>query len=237
MRQSHNLRVIENCLGCTVKQGKLFCDLPAESLQALDEIKFSSVYPKGAMLFVEGQSARGVFVLCSGRVKLISTSNDGKTLMRVVGPGEVIGLSATVSGKAYEVTAEVLETCQANFIRSQDFTRFLQTHSDVCFRIAQHLSNDYQIVNTQVRSLGLSTSVSEKLARLMLGWCEESGKETEQGVRIKLGLTHEEMGQMIGASRETVTRLLGEFRNKQLIQLNGSTLIVSNRAELESLCA
>jgi CRP/FNR family cyclic AMP-dependent transcriptional regulator len=235
MRRSFGLQVMENCIECNLHGKKFFCDLPQEVLQELNSIKFSNIYSKGAMLFVEGQSARGVFVLCSGRVKLISTSSDGHTMMRAVGAGEVLGLSATISNKPYEVTAEVLEPCQANFIRAQDFMRFLHDHVDVCMRAAQHLSNDYQTANEQVRSLGLSGSTTEKLARLMLLWCEESGKETEQGIRIKLGLTHEEMAQMIGASRETVTRLLGELRHKDIIQLKGSTLIISNKGGLQAL--
>src|SRR5215831_7368995 len=128
MRSRYDLAVIENCVTCECKERRLFCDLPTDLLQELNTIKFSSVYPKGAMLFIEGQSPRGVFVLCSGRVKLISCSSDGKTLMRVAEAGEVIGLSATISGKPYEVTAEVLESCQVNFIRAQDFLHFLEDH-------------------------------------------------------------------------------------------------------------
>jgi len=237
MHSRRQMAVIDNCVNCEARKERLFCDLSAELLQELNSLKFSSFYPKGAMLFMEGQSSRGVFVLCTGRVKLMSSSSDGKTLMRVAEAGEVLGLSATISGKPYEVTAEILESCQVNFIRGQDFLKFLQDHGDVCLRIAKLLSNDYQIANGQVRSLGLSGSAAEKLAKLILGWGDENGQETEQGIRIKLGLTHEEMGQMIGTSRETVTRLLGDFKGKNIIQLKGSTLIINDKAELESLIA
>lgn len=235
MRSVKSLHVIDDCLTCKLREGRLFCDLPQEQLVELDALKFSSVYPRGAMLFVEGQSPRGVFVLCNTRVKLMTCSPDGKTMIRIAGPGEVIGLSATISGKPYEATAEILDSGQINFIRAEDFLRYLRNHADVCLRIAQHLSNDYQAVNGQVRSLGLSNSASEKLARLILGWCDETGKETEQGIRLKVSFTHEEISQMIGATRETVTRLLGDFRQTDVIHLKGSNLVVRNRVALESM--
>jgi CRP/FNR family transcriptional regulator len=235
MRSLKALHVIDNCLSCHVREGRLFCDLPQEQLNELDALKFTSVYPRGAMLFVEGQTARGVFVLCNTRVKLMTCSSDGKTMMRIAGPGEVIGLSATISGKPYECTAEVLDSGQVNFIRTEDFMRYLRQHADVCLRIAQHLSNDYQTVNGQARSLALSNSAAEKLARLILGWCDETGKETEQGMRLKLSFTHEEIAQMIGATRETVTRLLGDFRQTEVIHLKGSNLVVKNREALKAM--
>jgi len=156
-------------------------------------------------------------------------------MIRIAGPGEVIGLSAVISSKPYEATAEILDSGQVSFIRADDFLRYLRNHADVCLRIAQHLSNDFQAVNGQVRSLGLSNSAAEKLARLTLGWCDENGKETEQGIRLKLSFTHEEIAQMIGATRETVTRLLGDFRHTEVIHLKGSNLVIRNRVALEAM--
>ncbi|MGA2459754.1 MAG: cyclic nucleotide-binding domain-containing protein, partial [Terriglobales bacterium] len=79
------------------------------------------------MLFVEGQLPRGVFVLCKGSVKLAISSPSGRTVMvKLAEPGEVLGLSATLSGKPYEVTAETIDPCQVNFVKRDDFLRFLK---------------------------------------------------------------------------------------------------------------
>jgi CRP/FNR family transcriptional regulator len=176
-----------------------------------------------------------VYIICSGRFKLSTTSREGKTLiLRIAEAGEVLGLHATVSGKAYELTAETLQPCQLDFIKRDDFMRFLQDHADACLNAAQHLSHNCQSAYELIRSLGLSHSVSEKLARLLLEWSSD-GEATKDGIRIKVSLTHEEIAQLIGTSRETVTRLLGEFREKQLAQLRGSTLLIKNKAGLEKL--
>lgn len=213
-----------------------FCHFSQDALQALESIKLTNTYPKGAVLFFEGQSPRGVFMLCRGRVKVSICSADGKMLiLRIAEPGEMLGLSAVVSDLLYKATAETLEACQVNFIRKDDFLRFLREHPEACFRVAQHLSQNYHTAYVQIRSLGLSHSALEKLARLLLDWCEGSGTRTEQGIRLKLGLTHEEIAKLIGTSRETVSRLFGELKGRETIHLKGSTLIVRDMAALEAI--
>lgn len=235
MSSPYGLQITENCLICKLRQSGFFCDLPKASLEHLEKIKYASAFPQGAVLFVEGQAPRGIYIVCSGRVKLTTTSRDGKTLiLRIAQAGEVLGLHGTVSGKPYELTAETLQPCQLDFIKREDFLKFLQNHADACLNAAQHLSENCQTAYEMIRSLGLSHSVSEKLARLLLEWASD-GETTKDGIRIKISLTHEEIAQLIGTSRETVTRVLGEFRDKELAQLRGSTLLIRNKTALEKL--
>jgi CRP/FNR family transcriptional regulator, cyclic AMP receptor protein len=235
MSTPYGIHITEDCLLCKLRQRGYFCNLPPASLQELDKVKYASAYAQGAVLFVEGQAPRGVYMICGGRVKLSTTSRDGKTLiLRIAQAGEVLGLHATVSGKPYELTAEALQPCQLDFIRRDDFLRFLQNHADACLNAAQHLSKNCQSAYEMIRSLGLSHSVAEKLARLLLEWSSD-GDATKEGIRIKVSLTHEEIAQLIGTSRETVTRVLGEFRQKKLAQLRGSTLVILDKPGLERM--
>lgn len=235
MSTPYGIQITENCLICKLRHSGFFCDLPKGSLEELEKVKYASAYPQGAVLFVEGQAPRGVYIVCGGRVKLSTTSREGKTLiLRIAQAGEVLGLHATVSGKPYELTGETLQPCQLDFIRRDDFLRFLQHHGDACLNAAQHLSQNCQNAYEMIRSLGLSHSVGEKLARLLLEWASD-GETTKDGIRIKISLTHEEIAQLIGTSRETVTRVLSEFREKKFAQLRGSTLMIMNRPGLERL--
>ena len=235
MLSPYGLEIIESCLTCKLRADKIFCNLPQPTVQALEAIKYTTAYPKGAVLFVEGQAPRGVFILCRGRVKLSICSSDGKTLiLKIAEAGEVLGLSASVSGKPYELTAETLSPCQVNFVKREDFLRFLREHNDVCLRVAEQLSEKYNTACHEIRSLGLSHSAAEKLAKLLLEWSLKNGG-ARQPDRMKLTLTHEEIAQMIGTSRETVTRLFADFKKRQLIQLKGSTLVIRNRPALENL--
>jgi CRP/FNR family transcriptional regulator, cyclic AMP receptor protein len=235
MRAPYGLEIIENCVTCPHREDRLFCNLPPAAVRRLSEITSASTYPRGATLFVEGQAARGVFILCAGSVKLSTSSIDGRTLIvRMSEAGEVLGLPATVTGKPYELTAEVIEPAQANFISRADFLNFLREHGEVSLRVAQQLGETYHAAIAEMRSIGLSHSAEEKLARFLLEWCESHG-EGDPEVRATLTLTHEEIGQMIGASRETVTRGFADLKKKKLLQIKGSALIIRDKAALEDL--
>jgi len=234
MHSPYGLELVENCRNCSLRSNGFFCSLSSGPLKALEAIKYATAYPEGSVLFMEGQAPRGVLMLCKGRVKLSMTSAEGKTLiLRLVKPGEVLGLHGVVSGTPYQATAETLEPCQVVFIKRDDFLRFLQEHGEASIHAARQLSGSYQAACEQIRSLGLSHSAPEKLAKFLLDWSARGG-EAKSGTHVKLTLTHEEIGQLIGTSRETVTRTLGEFKSRQVAALNGSTLVIQNKAALEN---
>jgi CRP/FNR family transcriptional regulator, cyclic AMP receptor protein len=230
----YGLPVGEHCVSSAlVSNGPSF--LSAASLAEIDRIAHATAYPEGAVIFVEGQVPHGVYVLCQGRVKLTTTSRDGKTLiMRIVQPGEILGLQSMVTGKPYELTVETLQASQLAFISRASFLRFIKEHADACLHVTQQLSNECQSAYEMVRSIGLSHSVSEKLARLLLQWSSD-GQVAGGSIRLKIALTHEELAQLIGTSRETVTRTLGELKKQRILELTGSTLLIRNRAALEGL--
>jgi len=234
MRAPYGLEVIDSCLDCKLRSELAFCDLHRDALASFEAARSNSVYPKGSILFVEGQVPRGVYLICTGRAKLSTCSSDGKTLItRIAEAGEVLGASATISGRPHEVTAETLSPCQIAFIKDKQFLQLLEQNPEICLRLAQHLSNNYYTAHEQVRSLGLSHSAGERLARLLLSWAAQSGVEIEKGIRIKLTLTHEEIAQLIGTSRETVTRLFSSLKSKQIVEVRGSTLVIRDKAALE----
>src|SRR6202158_2341096 len=178
MRAPYGLEIIETCMTCPHREDRLFCNLPPAALKRLSTITFASSYPKGATLFVEGQTGRGVFILCSGRVKLSTSSIDGKTLIvRLSEPGEVLGLPSTVTGTPYELTAEVVEPTQANFVSRQDFLSFLREYGEVALRVAQQLGETYHTAVEEMRTIGLSHSAEEKLARFILDLIAENDSE------------------------------------------------------------
>ena len=236
MLSPYGMEIVESCLTCKLRAHRIFCDLPATALQTLENIKYAAAYPEGAVLFLEGQMPRGIFVLCKGTVKLSINSPGGRTMIvELAEPGEVLGLSATISGKPYEVTAETIDPCQVNFVKRDDFLRFLKEDVQACFKVAEQLSEKYQDACNEVRSLGLSHSAHEKLANLLLEWRSKNVDAAKPETPFELRHTHEEIANMIGASRETVTRLLAEMKKRQIVELKGSTLVIRNAAALRKM--
>jgi CRP/FNR family transcriptional regulator, cyclic AMP receptor protein len=235
MRGPYGFEINENCQSCTLRANGFFCRLSAPATKDFNAAKSSATYPAGAVLFLEKQDPRGVFVLCAGEVKLSISSSAGKTLiLRIAKAGEILGLMATLSDIPYEVTAETLHPCQVAFIRREEFLRFLARHPEAYQGAVHQLSALYSGACEQLRNVGLSASAPEKLARLLLEW-SANAEDSEKNKPIKLPLTHEEIAEFIGTTRETVTRTLSEFKSRNLVVLQGSSLLISDRSALETI--
>ncbi|MGB8013026.1 MAG: Crp/Fnr family transcriptional regulator [Terriglobales bacterium] len=226
--------VVNNAVKVTPTD-KTFCDLPPAVAEAIEQEALTTTYPTGAVLFAEGQAPRGVFIVRRGRVKLSVCGSDGRTLiLRIADVGSPLGVAAVVSSLKYEATAETQEPCEITFLRQADLLRLMRVHGELALWVTQHISNDYASTCREIRDLILSDSASEKLARLLMGWLDQNTKSRNPS-QVKMALTHEEIGQMIGSSRETVSRLLAGFKKQHIIQQTGSTLVIPNRVALESL--
>jgi CRP/FNR family transcriptional regulator len=237
MKTPYGLEIVESCVGCKLSRNHFFCAFSPTVLRSVDVASHHIILPSGAILFVEGQTPRGIYILCSGKVKLYTTSKEGKVLiLKQSEAGEVLGLSAAVSGMNYEMTAETATPCQLNYVSRTDLMNLLQCESEVGVHAAQWLSRDFQAAYRDIRDLVLSRSSAGKLARLLLS-CAPGQKHEQQSpeFRLRSPMTHEEMAQRIGSSRETVTRLLTELKKKRLIRLDGATLIIRDRPGLEAL--
>lgn len=234
MKAFDNFKIQHKCLDCDLRSVNFFCNLSGSSLEAFESLKITNAYPKGATLFMEGHPSNGIYMLCQGRVKLSTCSRDGKVIiLRVAEAGEVLGLSATVSDLNYEATAEVLEPCQVNFVRKEDFLRLLGQNTEVCFSAIKQISNKYHSAYIQVRSFGLSHTAADKLAKLLLEWAK-TNSNGNGGIHLKISYTHEEIAEMIGTSRETVTRILKDFKDRNLITVKGSDLFIPDQKKLDA---
>jgi len=231
----YGLEIIDNCVSCPVKKVRPFCNLPLPAAQRLNAIKSTAVYSKGTMLFIEGQQPRGVFVLCMGKAKLSISSREGKTIItRIAEPGDVLGLNATISNLRYEVTAEMIEPGQANFIPREPLITMMKEFPEVAHRITQQLSRNYFAAHEEICTLGLAMSPAERFAKLLLRWSFGTAHENGSS-HIKLTLTQEEISELIGTTRETVARLFADFKRRNLLRVQGTTLVIHSRFALEQM--
>ena len=142
---------------CDVAPQRLFSHLSPEAARDFTAIQSVQELPKGAVLFSEGQPPNAVVLLQNGSARLSVCSSRGEKLtLRMAKMGEVLGLSANVSGKPHEVTAETTVPSQIVFIKRRDFLRFLKEHSDACMQVVQMLSNDVHAAYDRVRAIGMA---------------------------------------------------------------------------------
>lgn len=210
----------------TLRTGGFFQNLLPAALADLTSIRVPTTYETGDVLFSEKQEATGVFLVREGLVRLSMNSSDGKRLsLRVARAGEVLGLTSALF--------ETLSAAKITHVSGSEFRDFLMRHPEVYKLVTEEVSLQYTMACEQLRTVGLSSSAPEKLARLLLGM-SENGQATENGTRFRFMLTHEQIGEFIGASRETVTRTLGAFKHRRLVAFNGSMLTIPNRRALEN---
>ena len=189
--------------------------------------------PSGATLFQEGQSARSIYILCSGQVKMTASSRDGKILLvRLAKAGDVLGLSAAMSSTPYETSAQAVEPVQVKSFQRQDFLRFIERHIEGSMQAAHMLNREYRDALSDAVRLALSTNISGRVARLFLDMAID---RTEPRPRFTLSLTHEELSTMLGTTRESVTRVLSELKRKEVIAIHGSSITILRKEALELL--
>ena len=213
-----------------------FARLKDEALAHFEAIAPEVSRSRGEALCVEGETPRCVFLICSGRIKLSVSSREGRTaILRIAGPGEILGISAAMSGSAHETTAEAVELCRVKAIRVSDFLRLLQKYPEASAEATSCLLREYRVVLNNVCRLALPNTVAGRLASLLLEWLESPRAAAASDRRFIVALTQEEIASMTNTSRETVSRVLHQFQQDKLIRIKGASVTILQPQALEQL--
>lgn len=223
----------EGCITCKNRHADWFCNLSPQALVEFDVLGMHMTVPPGGTLFFEAQSARSVYILCTGHIKLTTSSKDGKTLLvRIAKPGDVLGLSAAISATPYEVTAQALDPVEVKSFQRQDFLHFIEHHIEGSMGAAKMLNKDYRDALSDAIRLALSGSISGRVARLFL---EMAAGQDEPKPSFTMAFTHENLATMLGTTRESVTRVLSELKRKEIIAIKGTSMTILRKDALELL--
>ncbi len=227
------LTTTSNCRNQSNRAGEFFSKLAPAALQDLQSMQFPSSYAANVVIFSEKDPVHGIYIVIEGEVKISINSSEGRRLsLSIARKGEILGMASTLSGSPYDVTAETLFPAKVAHIGRRDFLNFLTRHPEAYQTVIEELSRNVSKACDQLRTVGLSATAPEKLARLLLDW-SENGQVTEcGGMRFRFSMTHEEIGEFIGASRETVTRTLSTFKTRRLVAFQGSMITIPSRTAL-----
>jgi CRP/FNR family transcriptional regulator, cyclic AMP receptor protein len=229
---------LHECSNCYSACANAFCGKCRNWIDQIERAGSKSICCRKKTLFLEGQTPRGVFILCTGRAKLSTSSTSGKTIItRIAQAGAVLGLNAVVAGRAYSVRAEMMDTGQMMFISRDAFLRMMKEHGEIAVAVAEQLSLSYYPAHETLRTLGLGTHPAQRLAKFLLTWTDGAATEFQEKYSepFNLPLTHQEIADSIGSTRETVSRLFCDLRNKRLLKSEGTALAITNRLALESM--
>lgn len=216
-----------SCAHCASKKDSLFSELNQEELESLDLHKSCILYKKGQTLYYEGTRPMGLFCLNSGKVKVYKITSDGKEqILNLAKAGDFIGYRALISEEFYTASATVIEEGAICYIPKADFLKILNGNPKFFRKMMQKLCDDLGILEQKLVTIA-QKSVRERLAATLLMLKESYGMEGEgQSTLIDIALSREDLANIIGTATETVIRLLSEFKNQELISLQGKKIKV-----------
>lgn len=225
MATKKNIKI--NCAFCASKKDSLFSDLNQDDLESLDIHKSCIMYKKGQTLYYEGTRPMGLFCLNSGKVKVYKITSDGKEqILNLAKAGDFIGYRALISEEFYNASATVIEEGAICYIPKADFLNILNSNPRFFKRMMQKLCDDLGIMEQKLVTIA-QKSVRERLAATLLMLKESYGMEGEENsTLIDIALSREDLANIIGTATETVIRLLSEFKNQELISLQGKKIKV-----------
>jgi len=217
---------------CSLHQS--FCHFPEKLREAFDGLKTTVSYRKGEVVFHEGDRCHSVFAICEGSAKLVTSSSEGRTLLlRFARPGEMLALAEAVLGPtAYECSAICAEPSILAVIPRETFIRFISSYPEAGLAFAIALSAQYKFAQRETKFLGMGDTSTVRLAHVLLEWSSERGTAAADGVHIPLHVTHGDLAQAIGATRETVTRILGHLTHSGIVERTGDGIVIMHPGEL-----
>lgn len=228
-------RATELCQACPHACATIFADLSEPARQELISLLRPLEFESGGMIFREGMLSFGLYILCRGKVKLAKHTRGGHSqILKLLGPGEILGEKTMFDQETYTCYAETLEPSLLVFIPRDDFLLFLRGHPQVALRLIEKLAHESKVFGDRLVEI-TSRSARERVARALVELGQAFGTETAAGWDIGVELPRAELAEMAGVSTETAIRILSEFRDRGLVALPGRRIVIVNADELRSL--
>lgn len=225
--------VFSKCRSCKLRTQNSFCNLPREALVELDRIKQVRTFAPGDRLFDEGKPVDELMIVCEGAAALTFSSSNGHLVMLGLSErSEVLGLSSAISGHPHEVSAEALENTRVAAIVRTDFLRLLELFPTASINAGAELSRKVNRAYDKIRLIGSGLSVRQRLAAWLL---HMGGNYSDRGDLVITALTHERIAQLLGVSRESITRALSNLRRRGAVEVRGTHFYVLDSKYLRSL--
>ncbi len=212
------------CGACEKREAGVFCDLHEEDCREIDSRKTTNIYKSHQIIFYEGNQPYGLYCINKGKVKIYKTNTEGnQRIVRLAGPGDIIGYRCLLSNQPYAGTAETLEETTICFIDKTNFFHLLERHSATSSRVMALLAADLGRAEKQMLDI-THKNIRERLAELLLILKNKYGRENRRGVELDLKLTRREMAELIGTTQESLIRLISEFKKDGLLETDGKNI-------------
>ncbi len=216
------------CDQCETRPKSLFCDLNEEHLQELNHAKTCNEYHVNQILFYEGNQPHGIFCVKQGKIKIYkSDSNGNQQIVRLAGPGDLVGFRSLLAKQPYTATAETIENARICFVDKTTFLHLIESHPVTALSVIENLAKELGNAENNIMKM-VHRNVRERLAELFLNFQFKYGNKVGKNIELDIHLSREEMAQLIGTTQESVIRLMSEFKQDKIINVEGRKITIIN---------
>lgn len=206
----------------------LFSVLSDADAQAIIQLGRVLHHPAKHIVFQFGEAGDHLLILLAGRVKVSLTSADGKeAILSILEPGDVMGEMALLDGDTRSATVTTMDACSFLVLWQRDFLPFLEKNPHVALKLLAGLSKRLRATNDLVGNLSF-LNLPARLARILINLGQQYGKVTDTGIAIGIKLSQEELGNLVGVSRESVNRQIRLWVDADVLDYNHGTIILKN---------
>jgi len=223
------------CKVCPHLEDSVFSQLNEARLDEFCGLKMVNHYKKDQRVFYEGEPNLGLYILCSGKVKLSRSSRLGhRQIMNIIGPCGLLGEKDLLLRDRRTITAEAMEDSVVCFVKKEDFVEFLKQNHEVAVKMIEQLSSELKQAEEKIEALTVMDA-KRRVADLLLRLAKQYGREKPGGMLIEITLTREEIAEMVGTTQETVIRVLSGFRKEGLLKDFEKQILLTNEERLKRI--
>jgi CRP/FNR family transcriptional regulator/CRP/FNR family cyclic AMP-dependent transcriptional regulator len=209
----------------------LFSGLSHDALENLLSATSRKSYPKDSVIVAENEVGETLYMILVGKVKVTNIGPDGKeVILSVLGPGEFFGEMALLDEEPRSANVVSMEKTEMMLLRRKEFMALLENNQEILSKLLAVLSARLRHANAQIRSLAL-LDVLGRIARLLLECARKEGRKLLDGSIVFRRPTHQEIASMVGTSRETVSRMIGDLSRDGYIKISGKDIIIKEKME------
>lgn len=216
-----------------IKKIPVFSELTEADLEKISETSIYNNFPRGTVIFMEGDPGEAFYFVKSGKVKIYKTSADGREhIFTIISEGGVFAEVTLFNNMPYPASAEVLEDSEIGMIKNKDLENLIKQNADIAFQIIKVFSKKLFQSQQKVKELALGDTYG-RTAQTILKLAKEHGVKTADGIQLKLDISRQELANMIGTARETVSRALSQFNKEGSIDIKGKKMTIKDEAKLK----
>lgn len=211
-----------------LKYVPIFSELSDSTLEQISKLGMKKKFTKDSIILFEHETGSALFVIVNGKVKVSRVSEDGKeVILTILGDSDFFGEMAILDGLTRSANVTAMEDSELFIIQRKDFLELLQFHPEVSIALLQELTQRLRAADMKIKSLSLKDSEG-KVATVILQLADDLGKIKQGTVEIEKLPFQQDLANMAGTSRETISRTLHSFAKKGLVELDGSKLRILN---------